>query len=68
MHGFLRGKMLTFPYGRAVIRHVGGAVTSSLDKTFILSVGHWIYGKHIRRKVYRERTFPCQEATLSNRH
>jgi hypothetical protein len=42
MHGFLGGEMLAFPYGRAMIRDVRGAVTSGLDKTFVLGVGHWI--------------------------
>jgi hypothetical protein len=68
MHGFLGGEILTFPDGRAMIRHVRGAVTSGLDETFVLGVGYWIYGQHIRREVYREGAFSCQEVTLSNLH
>jgi hypothetical protein len=68
MHGFLGGEMLAFPDGRAVIRHVRGAVPSGLDETFVLDVGHGIDGKQIRREVYRKGAFPCQEVTFSNRY
>src|SRR4030095_3897829 len=68
MHGFLGGEILTFPYGLAMIRHVRCPMTSCLDKTFILCVGHWIKSKKISGEFYRERTVPCQEATLRNRH